>query len=119
MPNQNIAELSAMIASFRDERDWRQFHTFKDLALALAIETGELQELFLWQQEHDLELKLTDPDFKERLADELADVLGYLLLLADKASIDAGDALVSKISKNALKYPVNKVKGDSRKYNEY
>lgn len=87
--------------------------------MALAIEAAELQERMLWKSEGQLDEALDDPEQREYLADEMADVLGYLLLLADRTGIDLGQALRRKVEKNAVKYPVERVKGDSRKYDQY
>lgn len=95
---------------FRDQRDWEQFHNSKDLALAISIEASELLELFLWKGKDDV-----DPNqFKE----ELADVLFYCLLLANKHNLDINEIISEKIIKNITKYSVSKSKGTSKKYNE-
>ncbi|WP_299390563.1 nucleotide pyrophosphohydrolase [uncultured Gelidibacter sp.] len=98
------------LLKFRDEREWEQFHNSKDLALALSIEASELLELFLWKENEDFD--------KEKLEDELADVLSYGLLLAHKHNLDIADIINKKILKNSKKYPVTKAKGTSKKYNE-
>ncbi len=95
---------------FRDERDWEQFHNSKDLALALSIESSELLELFLWKNNEDFKL--------DKLKEELADVLMYAFLLADKHDLNINDIILDKIKKNEEKYPVDKSKGNSTKYNE-
>ncbi|MBC5992427.1 nucleotide pyrophosphohydrolase [Pontibacter cellulosilyticus] len=105
-----IRDITTALLKFRDERDWKQFHNSKDLALAISIEASELVELFLWKGNEDVE--------KEQLKDELADILSYCLLLAEKHDIDILDIIKEKIEKNALKYPVSKAKGNSKKYNE-
>ena len=111
MADLNVA-LNALL-SFRDERDWAQFHDSKNLALALSIEASELNELFLWNKESEL-----PKDKQVRLREELADVLAYALLLADKNGIDPIQIVLDKIQKNAVKYPVDKSKGTARKYTE-
>ena len=98
------------IRLFNQERDWSQFHNPKDLALAIGIEAGELNELFLW--------KKADEADKEKVKEELADIFTYALLLADKYGFDITEMVNSKIDKNALKYPVDKAKGNAKKYNE-
>ncbi|WP_295793541.1 nucleotide pyrophosphohydrolase [Mucilaginibacter sp.] len=103
-------ELQTLLIEFRDERDWAQFHNAKDLALALSIEAAELNELFLWKNANEANV--------EKIKDELADVLGYALLLADKYNLDINEIMTSKIQKNADKYPVHKAKGNAKKYNE-
>lgn len=101
---------------FAAERDWEQFHTPKNLAAALSVEAAELLEHFQWltdAQSADLE-----PAKKARVAEELADVLLYLVRLADRLDVDLMDAALAKIAANAAKYPVEKAKGSMRKYTE-
>lgn len=98
------------ILDFRDERDWEQFHNSKDLAIALNIETSELLELFLWKGNEDFN--------QDKLKEELADVFMYALLLAEKNKLDIKQIILDKIKKNSEKYPVEKAKGSSKKYNE-
>ncbi len=101
------------LIEFRDERNWQQFHDSKNLALALSIEAAELNELFLWKKEHEL----TDVN-QEKLKEELADVLAYAFLLAEKHELDVFEIVLDKIRKNAAKYPVEKARGTSKKYTE-
>jgi len=98
------------LMEFRNARDWEQFHNSKDLSLALSIEASELLELFLWKGNEDFD--------KDKMKDELADILCYALLLAKKNDLDIVEIINDKIDKNALKYPVDKAKGSSKKYNE-
>lgn len=98
------------IVNFRDERDWEQFHNSKDLAVALSIEASELLELFLWKNNEDFKI--------DKLKEELADVLMYAFLLADKHNLNIIEIIQDKIRKNAEKYPVDKSKGNATKYNE-
>jgi len=107
---QDLQQLISKIRAFRDARDWEQFHNSKDLALALSIEASELLELFLWKSNED-----ADPS---KLKEELADVLMYALLLADKHDLDIAAIIEEKIRKNGEKYPVDKAKGSAKKYNE-
>jgi len=107
---QDFQQLISQIRAFRDARDWEQFHNSKDLALALSIEASELLELFLWKGNED-----ADP---AKLKEELADVLMYALLLADKHDLDIAAIIEEKIRKNGEKYPVDKAKGSAKKYNE-
>ena len=112
----SLEELAARLAEFARERDWDQFHAPKNLAMALAGEVGELLEHFQWlteQQSADL-----PPDVKDAVALEMADVLLYLVRLADKLGIDLGDAAVLKIALNAAKYPAGVFRGSSRKYDD-
>lgn len=111
----DIDALIQQLIAFRDERDWAQFHDAKNLALALSIEAAELNELFLWKNSE------TDIDSidREKLSDELADVLSFALLLADRLQLDPKAIVEAKIAKNAEKYPADKVKGSAKKYTEY
>jgi NTP pyrophosphatase (non-canonical NTP hydrolase) len=109
----DIQELIDLLVEFRDERDWGQFHDSKNLALALSIEAAELNELFLWKKEADAE----EVD-RERLKEELADVLAYALMLAERHQMDVGQIVKDKIIKNAGKYPVEQAKGSSDKYDK-
>jgi NTP pyrophosphatase (non-canonical NTP hydrolase) len=102
--------LQEILLQFRNERDWEQFHNAKDLALALSIEVAELNELFLWKKSEDANI--------EKVKDELADVFGYALLLAEKYNFDITEIVTNKIKKNAEKYPVDKARGTAKKYNE-
>lgn len=106
----DIEEVLEKIRSFRDARDWQQFHNSKDLAVALSIEAAELLELFLWKGNED-----ANP---ERLKEELADVLMYAFLLADKHGLDICGIIEDKIRLNDTKYPVDKAKGNAKKYDE-
>jgi NTP pyrophosphatase (non-canonical NTP hydrolase) len=108
--------LAARLAEFARERDWDQFHSPKNLAMALAGETGELLEHFQWlteAQSRDL-----PPDVKHAVALEMADVLLYLVRLADKLDVDLVETAHRKIGLNALKYPAERFRGSSRKYDE-
>jgi NTP pyrophosphatase (non-canonical NTP hydrolase) len=105
-----LDEVIKKLIKFRDERDWKQFHNSKDLALAISIEASELMELFLWKSEEDIN--------KERLKEELADILSFSFLLAEKHGLDIPKIVSSKIDSNAIKYPVSKAKGKSNKYTE-
>jgi NTP pyrophosphatase (non-canonical NTP hydrolase) len=111
------SDLLKKIIAFRDERDWRQFHNPKDLAAGLAIEAAELQEIFLWKSPD--ELAETIAAKKGELSEELADITWFVLLLAHELNIDLNDAVEDKLQKNAAKYPADKVRGSSKKYDEY
>ena len=105
--------LVSELEKFRDARDWKQFHTSKDLALAIAIEAAELNELFLWKTVEESE-KVN----RVKLREELADVLAYTFMLAGKHGFDIKEMVLEKIRKNNEKYPVDKSKGSAKKYNE-
>ena len=101
------------LIKFRDERDWKQFHDSKNLALAISLEAAELNELFLWKKGDDVEnIKI------DRLKEELADILSFSFLLADKHNLDVFEIIVDKSKSNNEKYPVEKAKGTAKKYNE-
>ena len=106
-----IRELIDLLETFRDERDWAQFHDSKNLALALSIEAAELNELFLWKK--DAESEAVD---KQRLREELADVFAYALMLAGRHGLDVSQIVKDKIALNAKKYPVESSRGSSAKY---
>jgi NTP pyrophosphatase (non-canonical NTP hydrolase) len=108
-----IKELTDALVKFRDARNWQQFHNSKDLAVAISIEAAELNELFLWKSVEDSE-KVN----KEKIAEELADVLAFALLLAEKHGFDVKEIVLDKIRKNGMKYTVDKSKGTAKKYNE-
>jgi len=105
-----IEKITNTLIDFRDDRDWKQFHNPKDLALALSIEAAELNELFLWKQSQEADL--------EKVKDELADVFTYAFFLAENLNLDVSKIIEAKLAKSALKYPVDKAKGTMRKYDE-
>lgn len=114
----DLPSLIEEIVAFRDERDWQQFHTPRNLAAALAIEAAELQEAMLWKDESEVaDLVASKPGHGE-LSDEIADVLIYALLFAYAAGIDPEVAIRVKLKKNAEKYPVEKAKGSAAKYTD-
>lgn len=109
-----IKALTEKIIKFRDERDWKQFHNHKDVALSLVLEATELLEHFQWKSPAEVE-KHGEAN-KAEIADELADVAIYLYELADNLGINIADAINNKLEKNAKKYPVEKSKGRHTKY---
>lgn len=104
------------ILKFRNNRDWGQFHTIKDLCLGLNIEVSELQEIFLWKD--DKELKKTINTKKESIGDELADIFIFIAYLSNDLNIDLNEAINRKIDKNGNKYPIAESRGSNKKYNE-
>ena len=106
----DIETLIQELLQFRNERDWDQFHNPKDLALAINVEAGELLELYLWKNADDANV--------EKVKEELADILAFALLLANKYEFDVKQIVLDKIKKNGEKYPVDKAKGTAKKYNE-
>ncbi len=116
MSERTLAELTQIALRFRDERHWKQFHNPKDLALTLALEAAEVLEHVQWRTAEELDAHLRAR--KTEVADELADVLHVVLLLAEHLDIDLGEAFAKKMVKNAKKYPVAKARGSARKYTE-
>lgn len=110
--------LTEALLKFRDERNWAQFHTLRNLIVSLNLEAAELLELTQWKSDEEMAGLPADPALREALGDECADVLLYLLLIAERAGIDLEAAARQKLAKNALKYPVEKSYGSSRKYTE-
>lgn len=111
-----IKDLTAKMMAFRDERDWKQFHNHKDVALSLVLEATEVLEHFQWKSLKEVEAH--GREAKDELADELADVAWYLFELAHDLEIDLPKAIETKMKKNAAKYPVEKCKGRHTKYNK-
>lgn len=111
--SEQFREILTRLRAFRDARDWSQFHDSKNLAISLQLEAAEVLELFQWTQDNNLK-----PGAEDKLADELADVFYWVLMLADKHGIDLLTALEQKMAKNEAKYPVDKAKGTSAKYTE-
>lgn len=101
-------DVKEMIIRFTDVRDWDQFHSPENLAKSIAIESGELLECFQWDSNYD----------KVKVCSELADVVNYCILLADKLDVDLEQIVLDKLKESAKKYPVEKSKGTSKKYTE-
>jgi NTP pyrophosphatase (non-canonical NTP hydrolase) len=106
----DFESITAALLQFRNDRDWDQFHNPKDLALAISVEAGELLEVFLWKTPEEVN--------PEKVKEELADVLAFSFLLAEKYGFDVRQIILDKMERNAQKYPVEKAKGSARKYNE-
>jgi NTP pyrophosphatase (non-canonical NTP hydrolase) len=117
MPQRTLEELTQRVLHHRDERDWAQFHTPKELAVSLVVEAAELLALMQWKTGEDL--KAAVEKRREQVRDELADVLHSVLLLASDLRVNLGDALEQKLEKDAKKYPVEKARGRADKYTEY
>jgi len=112
----DLTNLQKKIIEFRDERDWKQFHNPKDLAISLSLEASEFLEHFQWKSPEEIEKHLLD--HKEDVSDELADVLNYVLIIANDLGIDLVQASLNKLSKNSEKYEVSKSHGNHKKYTE-
>lgn len=106
----DVTEIITALKNFTNERDWSQFHNPKDLAIAINVEAGELLEQFLWKDADDADMA--------EVRNELADILAFCFLLADKCNLNVKDIVLDKILANGEKYPVDKSKGSAKKYNE-
>ena len=106
----DLEDLRKAIVQFTKDRDWDQFHNGKDLALALSIEASELNEAFLWKDAKDVNV--------DKVKEELADIINYAILIADKYDLDIKQIVLDKLRRNAEKYPVDKAYGNAKKYNE-
>lgn len=106
----DIQEIMEQIVSFTEERDWDQFHNGKDLALALSIEASELNEAFLWKNTKEVNI--------DKIKEELADILNYAFLIAHKYDLNIKEIILAKLAKNAEKHPINKAKGNAKKYTD-
>ena len=109
-----LAELKDVLRRFAAERQWEPFHSPKNLSMGVAVEAAELMEHFLWVGSEESRRVTQDPDKLGQVADEMADVACYLLALSNTLGIDLSDAITAKLAKNALKYPVEKVRGRYR-----
>ena len=114
----DFEQLPQAVQQFINERDWKQFHKPKDCAISLTLEAAEVAELFQWKTDEQMSAMKTGTK-QEDLADELSDVLFWVLAMSHDFNIDIKDAFMKKLEKSAKKYPVEKVKGESKKYTEY
>jgi dCTP diphosphatase len=113
----DLGELKERLRVFVAERDWGQYHSPKNLSMALSVEASELVELFQWLTEE--QSAAPDENLRHRAAEELADVLWFLVRIADVLDVDLLEAAEAKFGKNVEKYPAERVRGQSRKYDEY
>ena len=114
----DVASLAAALQRFADDRDWQQFHSPKNLLMALTGEVGELCEIFQWMSEADSTVAAKRPETAQAVKDELADVLMYLVRLTSVLGVDLNEAVTSKLALNGQKYPVDKAKSTSKKYDQ-
>ncbi len=114
----DVRALTQALANFAHERDWEQFHSPKNLVMALTGEVGELNEVFQWMTEEQSRGVASDPKYARPVRDEIADVLLYTIRLAGVLGIDLDEAVRHKLATNAAKYPVSKAHGSSKKYTE-
>lgn len=113
----NLSELTKLIIDFRDKREWKQFHNPKDVAISLVLEATELLEIFQWKNTDEIAEYINND--KSSIAEELADVLYWVVLMSHDLNIDVLEALKTKMIKNEEKYPINKSKGNHLKYTEF
>lgn len=113
----DLEEIKLKVRNFAAQRDWEQFHSPKNLVMALGVEAAELIEIFQWLSEEQSEQ--VSSDTRKLIADEIADVQVYLVRLADRLDIDIAMAVTEKMKKNEEKYPSDLVRGSSKKYTEY
>ena len=114
-----IHELKQKVKEFCEVRDWDQFHDAKELAIGLSIEASELLEIFRWKKSEEIKELFNDEKRKEDIEDEMADILYFLVRIAQIYDIDLSESLDKKMQKNELKYPIDKAKGSNKKYNEF
>lgn len=114
--NDSIEQLTRRITAFCDARDWKQFHSPKDLAVAICAEAGELLQHFVWQSPEQSVARARDR--KEEIASEMADVAILLFEMADITGVNLGNAIAAKLDRNEIRYPADKAKGSNKKYNE-
>ena len=115
----DLSALTAKVVEFRDQRNWAQFHSLRNLIVSLNLEAGELLELTQWKSDGDMAAMAASGEAQEALRDECADVLLYLLLIAENAGIDLEAAACAKLVKNAVRYPVAASYGSSQKYSAH
>jgi dCTP diphosphatase len=116
--NTTIASIKQRVLAFAREREWEQFHSPKNLSMALAAEAGELMEHFLWATPEQSHAVARDPAKRTKIADEVADVVIYALEFANATDLDLAAAIEAKMAANAQKYPVEKARGRADKYTE-
>ena len=114
-----IKDLKNKVRKFCDDRDWDKFHNGKELATALIVESAELLEIFTWKSESEVSALFSNKEKRQHIEEEMADVLYVLLMMADKYNIDLSTVLDKKLEQNNKKYPIEKSKGQNKKYTEY
>jgi dCTP diphosphatase len=114
----DIEKIKTTLRKFSKERDWQQFHSPKNLVMALSVEVAELVEIFQWSNDGGTEV-LKNPKLRSDIEEEIADVFNYLVKLVDLLGMDLEKASLDKIVKNAKKYPIEKARGESKKYNDF
>lgn len=119
MANLNIEKIYKEISTFSSERNWDQFHSIKNLSMALSVEASELLEIFQWMKEEESNDVCKDQTLMNRTEEEIADICIYLLRIVQKLDINLEDIILSKLQKNKAKYPVDKAKNNSKKYTDF
>ena len=114
-----IHELKETMREYCEDRDWDQFHNAKDLAIGIVTEASEILEHFRFKSPSEVDKMLQNPEKKEAVEDEMADVLSFLVRMAQKYDMDLAEAFDRKLEKNRQKYPIDKCKGSNRKYTEF
>ncbi len=115
----DVKYIQNKLSDFAKKRDWEKFHNLKNLAISINIESSELLEIFQWDDNQEVDEKLKKKQFKERISEEVADVLLYLLRFSQIANLDLEKICLKKIKKNAKKYPIKLSKGKSTKYTSF
>tara|TARA_Y100001958_G_C21212699_1_gene538285 strand:+ start:81 stop:428 length:348 start_codon:yes stop_codon:yes gene_type:complete len=113
----NVEEIQKRLRKFATDRDWKKFHSPKNLTMALSVEVAELVEIFQWSNSGGLD-EIENPDIRKNIEEELADIFIYLLKISDKLNIDIEQSIHQKIEKNEKKYPIDKSFGSSKKYKD-
>lgn len=113
----DLKTIKEKLRKFSQDRDWDQFHSPKNLAMAMSVEVAELVEIFQWSNDGGME-KIEDKETKKRIEEEIADIFNYLVKFVDLMDLDLEELSLEKIKKNDMKYPVDKFKGKSDKYNK-
>ncbi|MBC8269428.1 MAG: nucleotide pyrophosphohydrolase [Rhodospirillaceae bacterium] len=110
--------LTERLMAFRDARDWRQFQSLKNLIVSLNLEAAEMLELTQWKMDEEVENSMENREFIDKLTHEMADIFIYLLMISERTGVDLMKAASDKIEHNATKYPINKSRGNARKYTD-
>ncbi len=113
-----VGQLKERVKRFCEERDWTKYHSAKELVIGVVTEASELLQLMRFKSDGEVDALLESQDWREKFSDEMADVLYFLLRLADLYGLDLSEALDHKLEKNALKYPVDKYRGSNKRYDE-
>lgn len=115
----DTSELQEKVVEFRNKRDWAQYHNPKDLAISLSLEAAELLEIFQWKNAEEVEAIKSEEEALNKVREELGDIFIYSLTLAHEFNMDPSEIILNKLRINNERYPMDKVKGKSKKYNEY